>query len=117
MNFPPRRPPLCWRGDRFSCTPLRYFLADQLRQTWDLSRTCQAVQQVFPERHLQFPARFLQGCKRVSAATPQVTPRSGADLPDTHLLPDVALTYVVMQRHFRPLQHPQEIVLLLVDTT
>ncbi len=75
---------------------------DQVGQGRDVVQALNAVTQVAPEGHGQRAAGRFQAEKRVPAAAARVASRSRADLPLLHVLADVVLRQVVVQRDLRP---------------
>src|SRR4051812_14049713 len=66
-----------------------------------------AILEILPEVDSQPSARLLQARERVPRTSSRLTAGAAADLPLLHVVPDVPLAQVVVQRHPRPLQHPQ----------
>src|SRR5947209_989073 len=84
-------------------------LTDQLTQPRNPPQPPKPILEVGPKAHPQLPARLLQAGKRVPTAPPRRAPRAAADLPLLHILPDVPLRTVVVQRYLGTLQHPQQV--------
>ena len=71
-------------------------LADQRGQAGDLAQAPDPVLQIVPETHPQLATGLLQTGKRVPATTARFAPRTPADLPPLHELPDVRLHPIVV---------------------
>src|SRR5450759_3593214 len=92
-------------GRLFPGSGLLRLPANLSRQSRDLTQTSNAILKIRPEIDSQSPARLLQARKRVSRLTSQRAPSAPADLPLLHVVADVPLAQVVVQRHLWPLQH------------
>src|SRR3954468_7356477 len=84
-------------------------LADLSRQPRDLTHAAHAILKILPEVDSQPSARLLQARKGVPCTPTQLTAGAAADLPLLHIVPDVALAQVVVQRHLRTLQDHQQL--------
>jgi hypothetical protein len=74
-----------------------------------------SIPQIAPERNPQLATRLLQTQKRVTAATTEGTSSARADFPLLHVLANVILRQVVVQRNFRVFENQQQMLFLGVN--
>src|SRR3954454_13594956 len=84
-------------------------LANLIRQPWDLTQAAHTIVKILPEVDSQPSARLLQARKGVAGTPTQLTTGAAADPSLLHVVPDVALAQVVVQRLLRPLQDQQQL--------
>src|SRR5262245_4601962 len=91
-------------------------LADLFGESRDHAATFEAVLEVLPEPYPQLPARLLQARERIPAPPTRLAARAAAYLPLLHVIPDVVLAGVVVQRQLRTCQHAQQLRLVRRQT-
>src|SRR5258708_12725202 len=91
---------------------LRWPLADQLRQAWDVVQTTDAVVQIIPKLYAQLATSLLDGGESVPSTTACCAAGAAADFALLHVVANIRLAAVVRQRHNRLLYHPQQVGLV-----
>ena len=83
----------------------------QRRDDW-LTRDTETTSEVVPECDAEFGARLGQSEEGIAAVTSEIAAGSSADFTPCYLTSDVVFGAIGMQRDFRPLQDPQQFVLV-----
>ncbi len=89
--------------------------SDQVGQRRDVVEALYTILKITPEGNAKLPAGRLQAEEGVPAAAARITPRPRADLPLLHVLPDIVLRQIVVQRDFRVVENQEQFRLLAVN--
>src|SRR3990170_1390343 len=89
--------------------------ANELRQGSNRARAAEPVVEELPEGDPQLPAGLLQTREGISTAAPELAAGAPADLALLDVLADVPLTGVVVQRDVGPVEHQQQLRLVVVQ--
>ena len=80
-----------------------------------LTRDAETTSEIVPECHAEFGACLGQSEEGVAAGTSEIAAGSSADFTPCYLASDVVLGAIGMQWDLRPLQDPQQLVLVGID--
>jgi hypothetical protein len=100
-------------GHGFCGLRLLRFLPDQSRQAGQAAQPTHPILQLLPATYPQLAAGLLQTGQGVPTLPARCPPRPAADLTAFDVFPDVRLHGGGVQGHLRPLQHPQQVRLVL----
>ena len=87
---------------------------NELGERGNLLGTREAVLQIRPERETQFATGFLHTDKGVAGAASQLTPGARTEFAFLDGIANRARAAVVVQRHFRPVQHQHQFSFVLL---
>ena len=104
-----------WSAAGFSVVCLCGLESDQVCEGRNLAEVLDAILKILPKRLAQLAAGRLQAEKGVARTTTCVAPRARADLPLLHVLPDVVLRQIVVQRNLRAGQDQQQLITFAVN--
>jgi len=81
--------------------------ADEKRQRREVIVSSEAILEIVPEGDPQLLAGFLQAEERIPSSTSRLTSGRSANLAFLHIVTNIILAEVVVERDFRALKHQQ----------